>query len=141
MKMKLHNNFFIELGEYIETRWRTIKNKYGHKELEAYEEKKFYPIAIYTKAGSLVCYANEINEFLELLGSFTANQLNSNKKYGFSYKNGGGFYGKVVRKNDFIYLGLKIAEKENYLIEKYDCRIIIANAKQILTKCALEKFI
>jgi hypothetical protein len=146
MKLKLHDNFFIELGEHIETKWRTTRNEYGHKELEPYEEKKFYPIAIHTKAGSLVCFANEINEFLELLGAFISNQLNIGKHYGFKYKNGGGFYGKVVFKEKtadkkISYLGLQIAEKENYILEKYDCRVIIANAKQILSKCILKDLI
>jgi len=79
MKLKLYDDFFIEVGEHIEKRWRTGKNR----KLKAYEEKKFYPIAIYTKTGNLVCYASEINEFLELLGAFISNQLNSQKVYGF----------------------------------------------------------
>jgi len=139
--MKLHDNFFIELGEHTEERWRTIQDDFGHKKLKKYEEKKFYPIAIVTKNNNLVCYAEEINEFLELLGAFISNQLNSQKTYGFSYKDGGGFYGKIVRKNDFIYLGIKIDQKENYILEKYDCRIIIANTKQILGKCTLREFL
>ena len=141
MKLKLHDNFFIEIETHTETRWRTIQNKYGHRELEKYEEKKFYPIAIYTKTGNLVCYASEINEFLELLGAFIANQLNSQKVYGFSYKNGGGFYGKIVKRKDSICLALKVNEKENFILEKYDCRVIIANARQILSKCGLKEFI
>jgi len=141
MKLKLNDDFFIEIGEHTETRWRTIKNKYGHRELEEYEEKKFYPIAIYTKSDNLVCYASEINEFLELLGAFISNQLNSQKVYGFSYKNGGGFYGKIVKRKDSICLAVKINKKESFILEKYDCRIIIANAKQILSKCTLEEFI
>ena len=141
MKLKLHDNFFIEIETHTETRWRTIKNKYGHRELEKYEEKKFYPIAIYTKSGNLICYASEINEFLELLGAFTANQLNPQKVYGFSYKNGGGFYGKIVKREDSICLAVKVDEKENFILEKYDCRVIMANAKQILSKCTLEEFI
>jgi len=140
MKLKLHDNFFIEIGEHIEIRWRTVKKNYS-KELEEYEEKKFYPIAIHTKSGNLVCYANEINEFLELLGAFIANQLNSQKVYGFSYKNGGGFYGKIVKRKEVICLAIKVDEKENFILEKYDCRIIIANAKQILAKCTLKEFI
>ena len=140
MKLKLHDNFFIEIGEHTETRWRTIKNKYGHRELEEYEEKKFYPIAIYTKSDNLVCYASEINEFLELLGAFIANQLNPQKIYGFSYKNKGGFYGKIVKRKNSICLSVKINEKENFILEKYDCKVIMANAKQILNKCTLREF-
>ena len=141
MKLKLHDNFFIEIETHTETRWRTIKNKHGHRELEEYEEKKFYPIAIYTKSDNLVCYASEINEFLELLGAFIANQLNPQKIYGFSYKNGGGFYGKIIKRKDSICLAVKVDEKENFILEKYDCRVIMANAKQILSKCILKKLL
>jgi len=141
MRLKLHNDFFIEIEEHIETRWRTIKNKHGHKKLEEYEEKKFYPTAIYTKTGNLVCYASEINEFLELLGAFISNQLNSQKTYGFFYKNGGGFYGQIVKRKDSICLAIKVNEKENFILEKYDCRVIIANTKQILSKCTLREFL
>lgn len=137
MKLKLYDDFFIEVGEHIEKRWRTGKNR----KLKAYEEKKFYPIAIYTKTGNLVCYASEINEFLELLGAFISNQLNSQKVYGFSYKNSGGFYGKIVKRKDSVCLAIKIDEKENFIFEKYDCRVIIANAKQILSKCTLWEFL
>ena len=140
MKLKLHDDFFIEIGKHTETRWRTIKNQYGHRELEKYEEKKFYPIAIYTKTGNLVCYESEINEFLELLGAFVSNQLNTQKVYGFSYKNGGGFKASVKTKDKIKYLYLQIVQ-EKFFLEKYDCRIIIANAKQILNKCTLRKFI
>ena len=140
--MKLHDNFYIKLGEHIETRWRTIKKEYGGKDLEEYEDKKFYPIAIYTKNNNLVCYTNEINEFLELLGAFISNQLNTQKTYGFNYKNNtGGFYGKIIKKQNFIYLGIKIANIENYILEKYDCRVVIANAKQILNKCSIKEFL
>jgi hypothetical protein len=76
MMMKIHNNFYIGIEKHLETRWRTVKNK----ELEEYYDKKFYPIAIVTKNNNLVCYAKEINEFLELLGSFISNQLQP-KKY------------------------------------------------------------
>ena len=141
MNLKLHDNFFIELGKHTETKWKTIQNDYGHRELEKYEEKKFYPIAIYTKSGNLVCYASEINEFLELLGAFISNQLNPQKVYGFSYQNGGGFLGKVVKRKDNVCIAIKVDEKENFILEKYDCRVIMANAKQILSKCTLEEFI
>jgi len=47
----------------------------------------------------------------------------------------------VVRKNDFTYLELKIAGKESYILEKYDCRVIIAHSKQILSKCTLKEFV
>jgi len=141
MEMKLHDNFFIEIETHRQTRWRTIKNEYGHKELEEYEEKKFYPIAIYTKTGNLVCYASEINEFLELLGTFISNQLNIQKMYGFSYKNEGGFYGQTLKRKDTVCLTLKVDKKENFILEKYDCRVIIANAKQILSKCTLREFL
>ena len=140
MIMKLNNNFYIQLNEYTETRWRTIKNNYGHRELEEYEDKKFYPKVILTKNGSVVCKADEMNNFLELLGAFVANQLNPQKEYKLSYTDNSGFIGKIIRKKDFTYLALKIA-KENYLLEKYDCRVIIANAKQILSKCTLYEFI
>ncbi len=141
MNLKLHDNFFIDIEKHIETRWRTIKNKYDQRELEEYEEKKFYPIAIYTKSGNLVCYTSEINEFLELLGAFISNQLNPQKVYGFSYQNGGGFLGKVVKRKDNVCIAIKVDEKENFILEKYDCRVIMANAKQILSKCTLEEFI
>jgi len=62
------------------------------------------------------------------------------KVYGFSYKNGGGFYGKIVKRKNSICLAVKIDEKESFILEKYDCRIIIANAKQILSKCTLKEF-
>ena len=138
--MKLHDNFFLKLGTHIETKYRTIKDKYGHKQLESYEEHKYYPREIIDKNENVVCYANELNEFLELLGSFVSNQLNPDKTYGFSYKTGGGFYGKVARKDNIHYLAITIDE-QTYYLEKYDCRVIIANAKQILSKCTLEKFL
>jgi len=142
MRLKLHDNFLLKLGEHIETKYRTIKTDYGSgRDLEEYEEKKFYPIAIYTKTGNLVCYASEINEFLELLGAFISNQLNTQKVYGFSYKNGGGFYGQIVKRKDSICLAVKADEKESFILEKYDCRVIIANAKQILSKCTLREFL
>jgi hypothetical protein len=143
MMMKIHNNFYIGIEKHLETRRRTVKNK----KLEEYYDKKFYPIAIVTKNNNLVCYAKEINEFLELLGSFISNQLQPKKYYGFSYKDEGGGKGKLIIKEikdtnkTFPYLGLKIDNKEDYLLEKYDCRIIIANAKQILSKCTLQEFI
>jgi len=137
--MKLHDNFFLNLGIHTETRYRTVKNR-NNRELESYEEYKYYPEEIIDKDEEIVCYAGEINEFLELLGAFVANQLNSDKTYGFSYKNGGGFYGKVVRKDKIHYLAITITDKTYYL-EKYDCRVIIANAKQILSKCTLREFL
>ncbi len=139
MTLKLHDNFLIEIGEHIEIRWRTVKKNYS-KELEKYEEKKFYPIAIYTKTSNLICYASEINEFLELLGAFVANQLNTQKDYGFIYKGGGGFKANIKTKDKIKYLHLQIGQEE-FFLEKYDCRVIIANAKQILSKCTLKEFI
>jgi hypothetical protein len=141
MKIKLNNNFYLEIEEYAEDRWRIIKNRYEQKDLEKYKDKKFSPKAIYTKNGNLVCYAEEINEFLELLGAFVSNQLNSQKVYGFSYTNGGGFYGQIVKRKDTVCLSLKVDKKENHILEKYDCRVIIANAKYALTKCTLQEFI
>ena len=142
MKIKIHDDFFIDIGEHIEKRYRTIKVDYGSgRELKEYKERKFYPTKIYTKSGNLVCYANEINEFLELLGAFISNQLNSQKLYGFSYEDSGGFYGKIVKRENTICLAIKVSEKENFILEKYDCRVIIANTKQILAKCTLEEFI
>jgi len=66
MILKLHDNFFIKIETYTETRWRTVKKNYS-RELEEYEEKKFYPTAIYTKTSNLVCYSSEINHFLRFL--------------------------------------------------------------------------
>jgi len=140
MIMKLHDNFSINLGTHIEIKYRTTKDKYGHKQLSGYEEYKYYPQEIIDENENVVCYADEINEFLELLASFVSNQLNPDKTYGFSYKTKGGFYGKVVRKDKIHYLAITISE-QTYYLEKYDCRIIIANAKQILSKCTLEKFL
>jgi hypothetical protein len=141
MRIKLNDNFYLEIVEHAEDRWRIIKNRYEQKDLEKYEDKKFSPKAIYTKNGSLVCYAEEMNEFLELLGAFISNQLNSQKVYGFSYKDGGGFYGQIVKRKNTVCLALKIDKKENFILEKYDCRVIIANAKYTLAKCTLEEFI
>jgi len=139
MEMKLHYDFFIEIETYTETRWRTVKKNYS-RELEEYEEKKFYPTAIYTKMSNLVCYSSEINHFLEILGTFISNQLNTQKNYGFSYKNGGGFIANIRTKNKIKYLHLQI-EEEEFFLEKYDCRVIVANTKQILSKCTLREFL
>ena len=140
MLIKLHNNFFIKIGVYTEIKYRMEKIKHS-KELVAYKDNKYYPDMIIDKNENIVCHAKEINEFLELLGAFVANQLDTEKTYGFSYKNDGGFYGKVVRKNRKSYLKIEIIDSALYYLEKYDCRVINANARQILSKCTLSEFL
>lgn len=46
-----------------------------------------------------------------------------------------------LKRKDSICLSVKIDEKENFILEKYDCKVIMANAKQILNKCTLREFI
>ncbi len=138
--MKLNDDFYIEIGIHTENRWRTIKDEYRRKDIEEYEVKKFYPIAIWTKSNELVCNA-DMYEFLELLGAFVSNQLNPQKEYKFTYEDGGGFIGRVVKRKNTICLAIKVSNEENFILEKYDCRVIIANAKQILSKCTLKDFI
>jgi len=138
--MKLHDNFFLKLGVHQETKFRIAKNQYGSKNLEEYKDYKYYPLSIIDKNENIVCYAKELNEFLELLGAFVSNQLNPEKVYGFRYKESGGFYGKVVRKDKIHYLKIEV-EDNSYYLEKYDCRVIIANAKQILSKCTFQEFL
>jgi len=139
--MKLHKDFFLSIGVHTEIKYRTEKTKYG-KELVAYEDNKYYPKMIVDKDEMIVCSADEINEFLELLGAFVANQLDTDKTYGFSYKDGsGGFFSKVVRKSGKSYLRVEVVNSNTYYLEKYDCRVINANAKQILSKCTLQEFL
>ena len=138
--MKLNDDFYIEIGIHTENRWRTIKDEYRRKDIEEYEVKKFYPIAIWTKSNEL-CNANDMYEFLEFLGAFVSNQLNPQKEYKFTYEDGGGFIGRVVKRKNTICLAIKVSNEENFILEKYDCRVIIANAKQILSKCTLKDFI
>lgn len=138
--MKLNDSFFLSVGIYTEVKYRMEKTRYG-KELVAYEENKFYPDMIMDKNHNILCFAKEINEFLELLGAFVANQLDAEKEYGFRYEKGGGFLGKVVRKDGKHYLRLKASSTDIYYLEKYDCRVINANAKQILSKCTLKEFL
>ena len=142
MKMlELNDDFYIEIGIHTENRWRTIKDNFDRKDLEEYETDTFYPIAIWTKSDNLVCNAKDINKFLELLGAFVGNQLNSEKEYKVMYEDGSGFSGRVVKRKNTICLAIKVANEENFILEKYDCRVIVAKAKQVLSKCTLKDFI
>ena len=142
MKMlELNDDFYIEIGIHTENRWRTIKDEYRRKNLEEYEANTFYPIAIWTQKNNLVCNnAKDINKFLELLGAFVSNQLNAEKEYKVTYEDGG-FIGRIVKRKNTICLAIKVNNEENFILEKYDCRVIVANAKQILSKCTLKDFI
>ena len=137
-KMKLNDDFYIEIGIHTENRWRTIKDSFDRKDLEEYEVKKFYPIAIWTKSNELVCNA-DMYEFLELLGAFVSNQLNPQKEYKFTYEDGG-FSGRVSKRKDIMCLVIKVNE-ENFILEKFECRVIVTKIKQILSKCTLKDFI
>lgn len=140
--MKLHKNFLLGVGMHIETKYRMEKTEYGNKDLVAYEDRKYYPQMIVDKNEMIVCDVAEINNFLELLGAFVANQLDTDRVYGVSYEDGlGGFLGKVVRKDGKNYLRVEVIDSDIYYLEKYDCRVITANAKQILSKCTLQEFL
>jgi hypothetical protein len=120
MRFKIHYEFFLEIK----------KNK-----------TIYYPEKIINKHGDVICLANGLYFFLELLSSFVANQLNPEKTYELIYKDiNGGFKGKIVRKNKIHYLKIDVGEKSYYL-EKYDCRVIYSYTKSILSKCTYKEFL
>lgn len=133
MEIRLNDDFFLELEEIRETRYRMTKNR----QQEEYEHIEYFPKYIFLKKNDdelIVVFRNEINDFLELLSSFVSNFLNSKKTYKVLYKSGKGFKANIKQKDRLKYLCLEIENKKLYL-EKYDCKVIYANAKQFLNKC------
>jgi len=96
------------------------------------------------KAGEInLTHENQIFHFIELLGAFVGNQLDTNEIYSLLYKgladHKGGCRANIVSKNKQKYLRLTVDTKE-YFLSKYECRIIVTLLKKILSKCTLPEF-
>jgi len=168
MTLKLNEDFFIfievrEEIKYIKEPFVNPTDKQNGVEVIGIDKqssiklilkkktiKKFIKKVIVTRKNNFVVSANDFASFSELLDCFVNNKLNVNKKYAFVLEDFGGFRGEITQKDDEKYLLISIISKreegkffikEEIYLDKYNCKIILNNLRDITSKCIREEFV
>lgn len=139
MTVELTNDFFAIID--VETEFKNRNNPLQVKngkitESNLVEDKKYtyFFKRIETNDEQMVVHAKHLPEFIELLNCFVSSQLNIKKKYGFKYKNGGGFDAKITQDDGEKFLAIQIEDNTVYL-DKYSCRVLSSKLSKIMAKC------
>lgn len=142
MKVELNKDFFAIINVVSESKNRNnpLQVQNGRiTESKLVEEYKstYYFQYVETNDGVIVVHAKHLPEFIELLNCFVSNQLNVKKRYGFKYKNGGGFYATIKQNQGEIFLLLSL-ENEEIFLDKYSCKVLSSKLSKIAAKCEYE---